>query len=259
MAIYHLHAQIIKRSAGRSAVAAAAYRSGELLYDQLEDRVFDYSRRDHIDHTQILAPDAAPDWVFEREKLWNEVELSERRGDAQLARELHMSLPRELEKDANIELGLGYVREQFVEQGMIADVAFHNLEQDNPHLHVMLTLRSVDEDGFGLKERDWNQRQQLGEWRVAWAEHVNDGLEQALVNERVSCLTLEAQGLEHSAQHYHLSALHMLERGEVSDRVIELHAARRQEQDLEERLETLGQGINRELAQDLGLDHGLGL
>lgn len=193
MAIYHLSVQVIGRSAGRSAVAAAAYRAGERLVDERTGQVHDYSRRRGIE-SEILAPAQAPAWIQDRERLWNAVEASERRKDSQLAREINIALPLELSREQARELVRGYVQEQFVAQGMVADVAYH-WDRHNPHVHVMLTLRAIGPDGFGAKVREWNRTEALEGWREAWERHANRALERAGRSERIDHRSLEAQGI----------------------------------------------------------------
>ena len=146
MAVFHLSAQIIGRGTGRSAVAAAAYRSGGRLVDAGSGMAFDYTRKTGVIHSAVLLPAGAPDRLADRELLWNEVEGSERRKDAQLAREIELALPRELPDADNIELVRAYVQEQFVARGMIADLNVHKpVGPDGlprPHAHVLLTMRT---------------------------------------------------------------------------------------------------------------------
>ena len=184
MAIYHLRAKIISRSKGQSTVAgaayrsgghsathAAAYRSGEKLLDERTGRTFDYGRKQGIVHTEIIAPANAADWAYTRSALWNRVELAEKRKDAQVAREIEISLPRELSHEQRIELVRAFVKEQFVQRGMVADIALHCPKatdgKDQPHAHIMLTLRPLKPDGsgFGNKERAWNEHALLEHWR----------------------------------------------------------------------------------------------
>ena len=163
MAIFSMRMQVIKRSAGRSSVAAAAYRAGEKLVDERQGITHDYSNRTGVEHTEILIPEKSPAWVrgIDRAGLWNEVEFGEKRKDSQTARELRLTLPREIPADQRIALVRDYVQRNFVSRGMIADIAIHNkvasdgLEQ--PHAHVMLTMRpAVEPDGWGQKVRhDW--------------------------------------------------------------------------------------------------------
>src|SRR3989304_6322722 len=177
MAIYHFSGTVISRSSGKSAVASAAYRAGEKLCDERQDKIFDYSRKQDVMFKEILLPEGAPEWMKDREKLWNAVEKAENRKDAQLSREIHFSLPRELSGEQNIELAKEFVKNEFVSRGMVADLCIHDGKtkdgEEQPHAHVMLTLRKVTEDGFGLKERSWNAKENYMVWREAWAEHAN--------------------------------------------------------------------------------------
>ena len=177
MAIYHFSGTIISRSQGRSAVACAAYRSGEELHDEKYDRTHDYTQKQDVAHTEILLPENAPSHLSNREKLWNTVEAFEKRKDAQLAREFNFALPRELILEQNISLAQEFVKEAFVKQGMIADLCIHNDKSPDgllhPHAHVMLTMREVNENGFGQKVRDWNDKALLHSWREEWAEVAN--------------------------------------------------------------------------------------
>ena len=220
MAIYHFHAQMIKRSEGRSSVMASAYRAGEKLNDRNADVISDYSRKRGVDSTEIIAPENSPEWVNDRERLWNEVEKSEKRHDAQVARELDIAIPSELDNDKKKELVRGYVQKEFVDNGMVADVAYHDLDSENPHCHVMLTTRNVDKDGFGKKNRDWNQKSLLESWRKEWQEHANQALEKSGHDERIDHRTLEAQGVDRAPGVHLGPAAHGYENrtGEKSDR-----------------------------------------
>ena len=195
MAIYYLAAQVIGRSAGRSSVAAAAYRSGERIVDERTGQVHDYTRRREDIEKEILAPADAPAWVHDRSQLWNHVEAVEKRTGSQLAREIVVALPVELDRESQRELIRGYVQEQFVARGMVADLAIHHKE-GNPHVHIMLTMREIGPEGFGKKVRDWNRSELLEEWREQWARHANRAMERAGCPERVDHRSLEAQGKE---------------------------------------------------------------
>lgn len=196
MAIYHLRSQIISRAKGRSSVAAAAYRSGEMLVDARTGLVHDYIRKQGVAESYIEVPEVAPTWMQDRGRLWNAVEKRERRRDSQLSRELDIALPVELTVEQQSELVRGYVREQFVERGMVADVNIHRRDDGNPHVHIMLTMREVGEEGFGVKAREWNGREMLGEWREAWAGRVNRGLERAGVLERIDHRSYASRGID---------------------------------------------------------------
>ena len=204
MAIYHLSAKVIGRSQGRSAVAAAAYRSGGRLRDERQGAEHDYSRKRGVAHAEVLAPDDAPEWMHDRERLWNAVEAAERRRDAQLAREVELALPRELGHEARLELARGFMRRQFVERGMVADLAVHEGRardgQMQPHAHVMLTMRVLTGEGFGPKKRGWNGNSVLEGWREAWAREANAALERAGRAERIDHRTLEVQRAERARE-----------------------------------------------------------
>jgi Ti-type conjugative transfer relaxase TraA len=196
MAIYHLHAKMVSRAEGRSAVGAAAYRSGSRLTDERTGYVFDYTDKPGVEHAEIIAPEGAAAWVYDRTTLWNTVEQAERRKDAQVARELEIALPVELSKDQQVELMRDFVRRTFVAKGMVADFAIHRDNPENPHAHLMLTTRSLTETGFGLKRRDWNAKAQLVAWRGEWAQSANEHLARAGLDIRIDHRTLEAQGID---------------------------------------------------------------
>ncbi|MDO6670457.1 MobQ family relaxase [Paracoccus sp. 1_MG-2023] len=197
MAIYHLRASMISRSQGRSATAAIAYRVAERIEDRRTGLVFDYAKRGGVDHTEILAPDHAPDWVSNRSELWNRVEEAETRKNSQVAREVRVALPAELTHAQRIELVRDFAQEQFVDRGMVADIALHAPGRDgddrNHHAHILLTTREIDPEGFTTKNRDWNKVELLEDWREAWAQGANLALERAGIEERIDHRTLEAQ------------------------------------------------------------------
>ena len=200
MAIYHFSGQIISRSAGRSIVAAAAYRAADHLVDMRYDNVRDYTQKSDVVHSEIFLPATAPDWMANREKLWNAVEAVEKRKDAQLAREFNVALPRELTLKQNIELTREFVQREFVARGMAADFSVHNDRgkdgERQPHVHVLLTLREITPDGFGQKVRAWNDKELLLHWREAWAEIANRHLSLHDHDIRIDHRTLMAQGID---------------------------------------------------------------
>jgi|GEM_PF-978748 len=204
MAIYHCAAKVISRSQGRSAVAAAAYRAGCNLHDERLGLDHEYARKQGVTHSEILAPPEAPAWVFEREVLWNQVEAAEKRKDAQLARDFDLALPVELTHAERLGLIRGFVQEQFVERGMIADFSIHEDKPQNPHFHLLTTMRTITEDGFGPKERDWNHKAILKAQREAWADCVNQALEQAEHSSRVDHRRLLDQGVDDRLPQIHL-------------------------------------------------------
>ncbi|WP_336246056.1 MobQ family relaxase [Mesobacterium pallidum] len=204
MAIYHLSAKVISRAGGRSSVAAAAYRTAGRLRDDRQGLEHDYSRKGGVVHAEIMAPENAPDWMRDRDQLWNAVEAVEKRRDAQLAREIEVALPRELDRGARLELLRGFVQREFVDRGMIADVAVHEGKardgQSQPHAHVMLTMRELTGDGFGKKDRSWNAPDLLMGWREAWAREANGALERAGRSERIDHRSLDVQRAEAERQ-----------------------------------------------------------
>ncbi|WP_265975054.1 Ti-type conjugative transfer relaxase TraA [Brucella intermedia] len=199
MAIYHLHVKVIGRKAGSSAVASAAYRSASRMRDERIDRVQDFSSKRGVVHSEVLLPENAPEQWSDRERLWNDVEAFEVRKDAQLAREVEFAIPRELSQQQGIELARDFVQSEFVEQGMIADLNVHwDFAEDGspkPHAHVMLTMREVDENGFGPKVRDWNRTEMVERWRERWADHVNERLAELDIDARIDHRSLEEQGI----------------------------------------------------------------
>ena len=188
---------MISRSQGRSVTAASAYRVAERIEDRRTGLTFDYAAKGGVDHTEILAPDHAPDWVHDRSELWNRVEESETRKNSQVAREVRVALPDELTHAQRVALVRDYAQTQFVDRGMVADIALHAPgragDERNHHAHILLTTREVDADGFTTKNRDWNKVEVLEGWREAWARDSNAALERAGVEDRVDHRTLVAQ------------------------------------------------------------------
>ncbi|MBI2717368.1 MAG: Ti-type conjugative transfer relaxase TraA, partial [Rhizobiales bacterium] len=199
MAIYHLHVKVIGRKSGSSAVASAAYRSGSRLRDERLDRSHDFSAKRGVVHSEVMLPENAPEPWSDRERLWNDVEAFEVRKDAQLAREVEFSLPREKTNAQGVELARDFVQAEFVDQGMIADLNVHwDVGEDGmpkPHAHVMLTMRAVDENGFGQKVREWNRTEMVQRWRERWAELANERLAELDIDARIDHRSFEAHGI----------------------------------------------------------------
>jgi MobA/MobL family len=203
MAICFIRANIISRSNGSSAVAAAAYRSGEKLLDEATNKIHNYTKKTGVHHSEILAPieaTAGNEWLNDREVLWNKVTAAEKRDDAQLSRELIIAIPRELDPLDQVALVREYIHNSYVDRGMIADINLHHLDGDNPHAHVMLTMRElqIDEMGiasFGNKDRSWNDKKllktQLKEWEIV----ANKYLENSKVVERIDSRSYAEQGV----------------------------------------------------------------
>jgi hypothetical protein len=210
VAIFYMDVKIIGRSSGRSATGAAAYRSGEKLQsvahasyqsgEKLQGKsgeiTHDYRKKKGVVHSEILLPDNAPEEYKDRQTLWNAVESSEKRKDAQLAREIIVALPREFDLSEDKEVLRKYIQENFVNKGMIADFSIHDKKDGNPHAHIMLTMRNISFDGFGLKNTDWNKKTELLSYRKAWTHIINNTFEQKGMDERIDHRTLKAQGLD---------------------------------------------------------------
>ena len=224
MAIFHMSFSNISAGKGRSAIASAAYRSGKKLFDQKEGRSYFYARS-VMPESFILTPKNAPEWASDRERLWNEVERKDRRANSRYAKEFNVALPVELSEDEQKELLTKYVQENFVDEGMVADVAIHRDHPDNPHAHVMLTNRPFNPDGtWGLKSKrenildenenktytgnsrfprsrkvwlvDWDKKEKITEWRHNWAASVNQVLEQKNIPDRISEKSFIEQGID---------------------------------------------------------------
>ena len=242
MAIYHLNAKLISRGKGKSATAAAAYRAGQKIYDERLGMTFDYSRKSGIYATEILAPPSAPDWVKDREKLWNQVELGETRKNSRLAREFDIALPVELTHDEKRDLVRGFVNDLFVSQNLVADVAFHNMDSHNPHVHILLTTRTIKESGFTEKLRSLDKKEFLLELRQSWEDYANKALDLAGVYERIDHRSLEEQGLNRIPQihkgSYVSACLLKGIQTERGDKYLSIEEANREIEGFEEELAT---------------------
>ncbi|MCL6329048.1 conjugal transfer protein [Pectobacterium carotovorum subsp. carotovorum] len=203
MAIFHLEFKIVKRSEGMSSCRKAAYHNRSKITDDRTGNTYDFSHRSDLFHHQILAPVSAPAHIIESSStLWNEVERVERQKDGQTARYFDVAIPCELTHDDKIKLVVEYCQKNFVDKGMIADIAFHDLDGQNPHAHVMLTLKPVTADGFGKKERSWNDKKNVILWRESWSVIANRYLAAAGSNEHIDHRSIDTQhteALEHAA------------------------------------------------------------
>ncbi|CUS43743.1 Conjugal transfer protein TraA [hydrothermal vent metagenome] len=205
MAIYHFSAKVMGRGTGRSAVASAAYRSASRLYDERLGRHHDFTNKSGVVHSEVMLPEGAPKRMRDRQDLWNEVETTEKRKDAQFAREVEFAIPRELTREQGVALAREFVQREFVARGMVADLNVHwDMRADGeakPHAHVMLTMREVTSEGFGPKVREWNATALLQQWREDWASHVNERLAQLGVETRIDHRSYDAQGIALEPQH----------------------------------------------------------
>jgi len=248
MAIFHCSIKIISRGKGQSAVAAAAYRAGELIQNEYDGITHDYTRKGGVAHTEILLPRYAPREYETRAVLWNAVEQIEKAKNSQLAREIELALPAELTLEWNIFLVREYVTRCFVSAGMCADICVHDKKDGNPHAHVMLTMRPFMPSGeWGNRQKkeyildkrgekiydpmkrqykcrsipsiDWNEQTKAEEWRAGWAEAVNACLEQQELPERIDHRSYERQGIEQvPTVHMGVAATQMERKGIATER-----------------------------------------
>ncbi|MBQ8200675.1 MAG: MobA/MobL family protein [Clostridia bacterium] len=221
----HFDVSIRQRSKGQSAVAGAAYMSAEKLFSEYDQRTKNFCYKEkEIVAKGILLPPNAPQEYTDRQTLWNAVEASEKQWNAQLARGIIMALPRELPADQYESLVREYCMEQFVSRGMIADYAIHDKGDGNPHVHVMLTMRALDEHGkwlpkgkrvyvldengkriklpsgdyksYTVRTTDWDDPSNCERWRTAWADTTNRYLERAGEDVRLDLRSYERQGVD---------------------------------------------------------------
>lgn len=189
MAIMHINFKILKRSEGKSSIYLAAYNNRERLKDERTGAIWNYTKKQDLYHSEIMLPDNAPDRFRDRVTLYNEIEKTERRADSQIVRYFIVALPRDLSPDENKKLLKKYLKKNFVDKGMIADFAIHDINSNNPHAHVMLTLRDVCSSGFLNKNREWNKKENVDIWRKKWAYEVNVALKNNNVMTRISPLS----------------------------------------------------------------------
>lgn len=221
MAIYHFSVKNISRSDGRSAVACAAYRSGEKLIDQRQRKEQDYTRKTGVEFTKIYAPEHTNPELLERNQLWNTVEKVENRKNSQLAREFEIAFPQELNQEQRQKM-LDELCQKIVERhGVVVDAAIHaphtasGSDERNYHAHILLTTRSINEHGeLGNKTREFNDhgKQQVEHWREKFAELCNHHLEQIGSLERVDHRSYKAQGLVLEATQHEGSKVTLLRR-----------------------------------------------
>ena len=219
----HFKITIVKRSQGQSAVAGAAYQSGERLFSEYDQRTKFYNKKKELVHAEIMLPSYAPPGYADRATLWNAVEAVENQWNSQLARRIVLAFPVEVPKEQYLSMIKEFCQEQFVSKGMIADFAIHDKGDGNPHAHILLTLRAIDEHGkwlpkarkvYDLDENgerirlasgnwkchkentvDWNDQKYAEVWRHGWETITNRYLEAAGRPERVDLRSFERQGM----------------------------------------------------------------
>ena len=194
-AIYHFNVKMVTRSKGGCCVASAAYIAGEKIKNERDGKTHDYRNKHEVVHKEIMLPINAPPAFRERAKLWNAAEAAEKRKNSQTARSINAALPKELSRANQIDLVKQFCEQCFVSQGMCCDFAIHDKGDGNPHVHILLTTRKVDKNGFTQKERAWNDKKLLLEWRERWAEWCNHKL-YFVSDARVDHRSYKVQGVD---------------------------------------------------------------
>ena len=236
----HFKISIVKRSQGQSVVAGAAYQSGERLFSEYDQKTKFYNKKKELVHSEIMLPSHAPPGYADRATLWNAVEAVENQWNSQLARRIVLALPREVPKDQYLPMLKEFCQEQFVSKGMIADFAIHDKGDGNPHAHILLTIRAMDEHGkwlpkarkvYDLDENgeriklpsgnwkshkentvDWNEQTNAEIWRHSWEVVTNRYLEAAGRPERVDLRSFERQGVQQIPTVHLGPAAHQMEK-----------------------------------------------
>ncbi|MEI2805529.1 MAG: MobQ family relaxase [Albidovulum sp.] len=250
MATYHLSAKTISRSHGRSATAAAAYRSGARIDDERTGLIHDYRRRRGVEASLLILPDGAPDWASDRARLWNAAEHAETRKNSTVAREFEIALPAELDAGERQRLAADFARELVLRHGCAADVAIHRPgragDSRNHHAHLLLTTRRLTAAGFAEKTRELDDLKtgEIGRWRERFADLQNERLREAGVEARVDHRSLEAQGSDREAAIHLGPTATALERrgvptrlGESNREVQASHAERQREAEAQHEVE----------------------
>jgi ATP-dependent exoDNAse (exonuclease V) alpha subunit len=232
MAIYHLSVKPISRAGGRSATAAAAYRSGELVHDLTSDEVFDYTRKRGVEHSEIVLSAAAAradiNWARDRQALWNAAEIAEVRKDARVAREYEVALPHELNRGQRVELVRAFAVELANRYGVAVDFSIHlphrSGDDRNHHAHIMTTTREITATGLGSKAAiEWSDtdrrkkglepaKTEVKAIRERWAALTNEHLLQRGIEVRVDHRSLQEQGIDREPQSHLGPAVSGMER-----------------------------------------------
>lgn len=184
-----------------------------MLVNKYDGQTHDYSSKGGVVYTEIVLPDQAPSEFYNRSTLWNRVEEAEKRVDARTAREIEIALPASLNRPEQIDMTKDYVKRNFVSRGMCADIAFHDNGNGNPHAHIMLTTRTVDREGFGKKDRSWDKKQNVEQWRKDWADTCNRTFEKHSMSFRIDHRSYERQRLPVTATVHMGAAAQMEKRG----------------------------------------------
>lgn len=223
MASYHLCCKVISRGQGRSATAAAAYRAAERICDRRTGLEHDYERKRGVVRSEVLLPRDAPEIYRDRGELWNAVEAAETRSNSRLSREFELALPRELCRDEQFDLARGWAERELVSRGMCADVCMHDRGDGNPHAHIMCTTREAGPDGFGAKNRGWDDKALLVDLRKSWEREQNRALERSYERDRtpeversyVDCRSYAERGIDREPTRHEGPAVRAIEAREM--------------------------------------------
>lgn len=223
MAIYHLHCDIIGRSGGRSATAAAAYRATCKIEDRTTGETFDFSKKEKALYTAIYHKGEIPQWAKNRSELWNSCEEKENRKNSQFCRSFDIALMKELSQEQNIELLQKWLYQNYVSRGLVADVAIHaphknrdGTTNENLHAHILIPTRKINSDGWTEKDREGNDHEFLRKVRKSWADIVNQKFKELGMSERIDERTLEEQGIDREPQqHQGVTATAMERKGKT--------------------------------------------
>ena len=249
MEVISLHVDIISRRTGRSAVQMAAYCSRDKLHNDYSGKIYDYTKRNDLIYHEVMLPDFAPDAFHSSEILWNEVEKVEKCRNSRLARVLTIALPRELSHDSQIKMVRQYVEQFFVQHGMCADVSLHDKGDGNPHVHILLTTRSLNRNGEwmgkqkrnyildssgnrirdpathqyrlgkSIKTNDWDAPERIEEWRRGWAQICNLWFRKCCISKEITYKSYARQGIDREATiHLGAKVKALEDRGLLTDR-----------------------------------------
>ena len=225
MAIYHLHCDIIGRSGGRSATAAAAYRATSKIEDRTTGETFDFSRKEKAIFSMILTNKDVPEWAKDRAELWNSCEEKENRKNSQFCRSFDIALMKELSWEENAKLVVKWWYENYGNRGLVGDLAIHQPHKnrdgttnENLHAHILIPTRKMNKDGWTEKDREGNDREFLERVRKSWADIVNAKFKELGMSERIDERTLEEQGIDREPQQHQGVTATAMERKEKTVR-----------------------------------------
>lgn len=281
--VISLHVDFIKRKDGRSSVQMAAYCSRSKMLDERTGKAYDYAKRSDLVHHEVMLPDHAPSRFRNSEVLWNDVEVIEKGRKARLARVITIALPKELDAKAHIAMVRQYVQEYFVQHGMCADVSIHDKGDGNPHAHILLTTRPLDNAGRwmakqhrnylldengerifdpvkgqyklgrSIKTYDWDDPGRVQEWRAGWAKACNLQFQQHGIDKEVTSLSYAKQGIDREPTKHLGAKVKAMEsrgiptnRGNDNRRII----AERQRQDRQRFRQRMEQNRTRSIERD---------